>query len=467
MLSCHDSLRATLMPSLDRRFQSISIKALVIAALTLVMLWPLTCVEGLITERQALQHQAYDVIAGGFGGPQLIGAPILTVDTQNRSVIVDALTKSSREEWVAGAPRHLLPENVRIGSLVTVEVRAKGIYSVPVYISKIVMTGEFDPHGIMDLIAPNADTRILPSHAVIQLPLSGVKYLRSLSHFEVNGQTLHAASGEVAELAALSAPINLESIKQTVPLPFRIEFELAGSDSLHFLPLEASTTVSAQVDWPHPDFDGAFLPISHVFTTKGYSANWNVLEINRAIPQMWCGSAVSNSALLATAFGVRLFQPSDIYSQNYRAVRYGILFIAITFACFFAWEHLVRGLRLHPMQYLLVGLALATFYLLLVALSEHVGFAISYTIAAAALVALITTYVAGATANRKSAVEVGAALAASYGALYVILLSEDYALLYGSLLMFGILATLMLATRKLNWQKLGRDDSENAVDSQQ
>jgi inner membrane protein len=147
-------------------------------------------------------------------------------------------------------------------------------------------------------------------------------------------------------------------------------------------------------------------------------------------------------------------------------VRYGILFIAITFACFFAWEHLVRGLRLHPMQYLLVGLALATFYLLLVALSEHVGFAVSYAIAAAALVALITTYIAGATTHRKSAVGIGAALAASYGALYVILLSEDYALLYGSLLIFVILATLMLATRKLRWGNVGREDSENAVDSQ-
>jgi inner membrane protein len=281
-----------------------------------------------------------------------------------------------------------------------------------------------------------------------------------LSHFEVNGRTLHAASGQIADLAALSATLDLESPTQTAPLPFRFEFEVAGSDSLHFLPLGASTTVSAQIAWPHPDFDGAFLPISHVFTAKGYSANWTVLEINRAIPQMWCGSAVSNSALLATAFGIRLYQPSDIYSQNYRAVRYGILFIAITFACFFAWEHLVRGLRLHPMQYLLVGLALATFYLLLVALSEHVGFAISYAIAAAVLVALISTYIAGATTNRKSAVGIGAALAVSYGALYVILLSEDNALLYGSLLIFATLAALMLATRKLDWETVGREDSE-------
>jgi inner membrane protein len=163
--------------------------------------------------------------------------------------------------------------------------------------------------------------------------------------------------------------------------------------------------------------------------------------------------------LLGTAFGVRLFQPSDIYTRNYRAARYGILFIAITFACFFAWEHMVPGLRLHPMQYLMVGAALAIFYLLLLALSEHVGFGMSYAIAASALVALITSYIAGATSSRKSAAAIGTALAVSYGALYVILLSEDYALLYGSLLLFGILAALMLATRHLDWATVRRGRS--------
>jgi inner membrane protein len=204
-------------------------------------------------------------------------------------------------------------------------------------------------------------------------------------------------------------------------LAFRLEFEIAGSESLHFLPLGSHTTVTARVAWPHPDFDGAFIPVSREIKPEGYSAEWEVLELNRAYPQVWRGTCVTESALLATAFGVRLFQPSHIYTQNYRAVRYGILFVAITFACFFAWEHLVRGLRLHPMQYLLVGLALATFYLVLLALSEQIGFAFSYGVAAAAL--------------------------------------EDYALLFGSLLLFVILAALMVATRRLDWSKVGRDNA--------
>jgi inner membrane protein len=447
------------MQSVERRFESISIKALVIAVLTLLMLWPLFRVESLVSERQALQHQAYDVIAAGFGGSQIVGAPIVSVETEERSVVVDPSYKISTEKWAPGPQLHLLPDDVRIASDVTVAVRSKGIYSVPVYVSKVVITGEFKAEAIARLLASDVDTRVLPAHAQVQLPLSGIKYLRALTRFEVGGQALRATSGEVAGFAAVSAPIELQSIDRTLTLGFRLEFEVAGSDSLHFLPLGSNTEVTARVAWPHPDFDGAFLPVSHEHDARGYSAKWQVLELNRSVPQIWRGRSMDNS-VLATAFGVRLFQPSDIYTQNYRAVHYGILFVAITFACFFAWEHLVRGMRLHPMQYLLVGLALATFYLLLLALSEHVGFAGSYAVAAAALVALITTYIAGATNNRRAAAGIGAALAASYGALYVILLSQDYALLFGSLLLFVILAALMLATRRLDWAHIGREEPQ-------
>jgi inner membrane protein len=446
-----------MVESLESRFASVSVKAAAIAALTVLMLWPLSRVESLVSERQTLQAQAYAVIAAGFGGSQVLGAPILTVDTQNRNVEVNPSTKNKTETWREGAPLHLLPDDVQITNDVSVEVRSKGIYSVPVYISKVVMTGVFKPEAISGLLRSNGDMQVLPTRSMFQLPLAGVKYLRALKRFEVDGQLLRATSGEVAGITALSTPIDLKSTGELNPLAFRLEFEIAGSESLHFLPLGSHTTVTARVAWPHPDFDGAFLPISYEIKPEGYSASWEVLELNRAYPQVWRGANVTESALLATAFGVRLFQPSNIYTQNYRAVRYGILFVAITFACFFAWEHLVRGLRLHPMQYLLVGLALATFYLLLLALSEHVGFALSYAVAAAALVALITTYIAGATDNRLAAFAIGAALASTYGILYVILLSADYALLFGSLLLFTILAALMVATRRLDWSKVGRD----------
>jgi inner membrane protein len=412
-------------------------------------------VENLVTERQVLQHQAYDIIAAGFGGAQIVGAPILTVEALDRSVATNPRSVIGTETWT---PKqiHLLPDDVQITSQTSVEIRSKGIYSVPVYVSKVVITGQFKPESIARLLSSSAETRVLPEHAVIQLPLSDVKFLRSLTRFDLAGHSLREASGQVAGFAALSAVIDLQTIDRATSLPFRLELEIAGSESLQFLPLGSMTNVSAQVAWPHPDFIGAFLPVYHQLKVDGYTAQWQVLELNRAVPQLWSGDSLDHAAVLGTAFGVRLYQPADIYSQNYRAVRYGILFVAITFACFFAWEHVVRGLRLHPMQYLLVGLALATFYLLLLALSEHTGFGMAYAIAAAALIALVTLYIAGATTNLRSAVGIGSALSASYAALYVILVSNDNALLYGSILLFVILAALMLATRRLDWARVGR-----------
>ena len=446
------------MQSIEDRFGAVMPKAAAIAILTVLMLWPLSRVESLVSERQVLQHEAYGAISAGFGGSQIVGSPVVSVDTEQRSLVTDSATKTRTDVWSAGPALHLVSDDVHIETQVAVEVRSKGIYAIPVYVSKVIIDGKFKPESIVRLLANSEDTRTLPAHAVFQLPVSGVKYLRALSRFEVGGKALHAANGEVAGMSALAAPVDLASADLAAGIPFHLEFELGGSDSLHFLPLAANTEVTAHVAWPHPDFDGAFLPLSHQLNDKEYAATWRILELNRAFPQIWRGSSI-DASILGSAFGVRLFQPSDVYTQNYRAIRYGILFVAITFTCFFAWEHLVRDLRLHPMQYLLVGLGLSTFYLLLLALSEHLGFAASYAIAAAALVALITTYIAGATNNWRAASVIGGALASSYAVLYVILLSQDYALLFGSLLLFAILAALMLSTRRLNWAKVGRVES--------
>src|SRR6266478_5960152 len=185
-----ESSGAEMAESLESRFASVSVKAVVIAALTLLMLWPLSRVESLVSERQTLQSQAYAVIAAGFGGSQILGAPILTVDTQDRTVQVNPTTKNTTETWSEGTPLHLLPDDVQITNQVSVEVRSKGIYSVPVYISKVIMTGVFKPEAIASLLRSNADVQVLPTRAVFQLPLSGVKYLRALTRFEVDGQSL-------------------------------------------------------------------------------------------------------------------------------------------------------------------------------------------------------------------------------------------------------------------------------------
>lgn len=157
---------------------------------------------------------------------------------------------------------------------------------------------------------------------------------------------------------------------------------------------------------------------------------------------------------MGSAFGLGIYQTIDIYQRGERAIKYAILFIALTFLTFFAWEQLTAT-RLHPLQYLLVGLALSMFYLLLIALSEHVAFVIAYAIAAVSLVVLIGVYMAGALDSKVRGTAVAGAMALIYGVLYVLVLSEDYALLLGAVALFVALGAVMLVTRKLNWYRLG------------
>jgi inner membrane protein len=179
-----------------------------------------------------------------------------------------------------------------------------------------------------------------------------------------------------------------------------------------------------------------------------------VLELNRPYGQAWMDGEVTDAMLKDSAIGIGLYQAVDAYQRAERAIKYGLLFIALTFLTFFAWEQL-SGLRLHPLQYLLVGLALSMFYVLLIALSEHVRFLVAYAIAAVALVTLMGVYIAGALRSARRGVAVGTAMSVVYGLLYTLILSEDYALLLGAITLFAALAAVMVATRKIDWYRLG------------
>jgi inner membrane protein len=203
-------------------------------------------------------------------------------------------------------------------------------------------------------------------------------------------------------------------------------------------------------DWPHPSFQGAFLPAEREITAQGFEARWQVLELNRTYRQVFAEGEVDVATLDKSAFGVGLFQSVDIYQRAERAVKYAALFIALTFLTLFAWEQVTRN-RLHPLQYLLVGLALSMFYLLLIALSEHIAFAVAYVTAAASLVLLIGLYIAGALRSSYRGLVAGGAMSLVYGLLYMLVLSKDYSLLLGAIILFVALAAVMLATRRIDW----------------
>ena len=248
-------------------------------------------------------------------------------------------------------------------------------------------------------------------------------------------------------IPVLAAPLNIPAAG---PHTFDLSFELAGTQSLEFLPLARVVRVQARGNWPDPGFTEGFLPTERRIDAHGFAASWQILDLNRTYGDRWFQGSTTKETLLASGFGVELAQPVDIYQRSTRAVKYGGLFIALSFLTLFLVENLQRQ-PVHPIQYGLMGLALSVFYLLLLALAEHIGFLLAYVLAAAALCTLMSVYLAGGFGSALAGLVSGGIFAATYALLYLLVSSENYALLVGSLALFALLATTMLLTRKFDW----------------
>ncbi|MEO8810415.1 MAG: cell envelope integrity protein CreD, partial [Rhodanobacter sp.] len=216
------------------------------------------------------------------------------------------------------------------------------------------------------------------------------------------------------------------------------------------LPLARSTDASMHAPWHDPSFVGAALPLEHRLDAGGFNARWHLLDLNRSYGQHWTDADNLDAALQASTFGAQLYQPVDVYQRNVRAGKYGLLFIAMTFVVFFGFEVLKR-LRVHPVQYLLVGAALATFYVMLLALSEQIGFGLAYTLAATAVVFVVGGYAMAVLRARRAGALLGGVLGLIYTMLYGLIAAEQYALLIGALVLLAMVALMMYLTRHIDW----------------
>jgi inner membrane protein len=243
-------------------------------------------------------------------------------------------------------------------------------------------------------------------------------------------------------------------------LPFEIEMDLKGSENFEIQPAGKNTIAHLVSPWRDPSFVGGFLPDTRQVGTTGFDATWRLTSLSRPYPQAWrdlkdIPESEFNTNLLKAAFGVSFIQPVDAYQQTERSIKYGSLFILLTFTTFVLIE-LLQAVRVHPVQYLMVGAALCLFYLLLLSLSEQVRFVVAYTIGATATIGVITMYTVNVLGGLKQGMMTGVGLTALYTFLYVLLQLEDYALLTGSIALFLILTFLMFVTRRINWYDLRR-----------
>ena len=419
-------------------------KIFMIGLIVLALMIPLTMLSGLISERTQMRDQAYSTVAEGWGGRLTTGGPMLRIPFETSQ------KNKEGEVIVTQHQLYVLPTDLNIEAQIEQEPEPRhvGIYQVPVYQVRLKMRGSFDGAAVAGA-ASYAGTYHW-GQAKLRLPLSDARSVRELVGARFGASDLKFGPAAPGVYPAIEADIDLASALPADRTGFNLEIKLAGSQGLSLLPLAAVTNVKMSSTWPHPQFHGAFLPAEHSISDKGFNASWQVLELNRQFRQSWTNLEVSDTQLLGSAFDVELFQSVDVYQRSERAVKYALMFIALTFLSFYAWE-MLSAVAIHPMQYLLVGLALSTFYLLLIALTEHLEFWIAYWIGAVALIALLSTYIAGAMQSHRRGFIVATMMSMVYGLLYMLVLSESYSLLMGAIALFVVLAVVMLATRHVKW----------------
>ena len=447
-------------------------KVLTLLLLLLLLCIPLAQIHAVIEERNATQQGAVAELAQTHVGPQTLVGPLLVVPYVERW---QAPERNERGEQTGLHPRFeqryqlFFPKQMDINGQLTPQERYRGIFTVPFYQLKGQVDGRFDPVQTEQLRRVSGST-IEVQTPMLAVAVTDLRGLEGAPRLKLAGADLAFERG-VPHLPANSwlatgvhAPLSgaaLQAFNAGQPMPFQLALQLAGQTQLSITPLGDETTAHLTSPWPHPRFGGRFLATERSVTDAGFDARWRIAaltsqareQVRASLTRRDDGAQPSRMGEL-DSFDIALAQPINVYSMAERAAKYGALFIALVLMAVFMVE-LFKRLHLHPVQYALVGLSIAVFFLLLLALSEKIGFAWAYVAAAGASVALLVTYFSAVLGGVRRGGALGAYVALLYGALYGLLASESNALLLGSLLVFGMLAALMLATRHVDWWRIG------------
>ncbi|QLH68962.1 cell envelope integrity protein CreD [Aeromonas veronii] len=432
-------------------------KIFLLLLLSLLLMVPVQSIMELNRERQIYRNQAIQSIMASSSGPQQLMGPVI-VQPYTRSVTVEQDGKRFvRQEQTY---RYLLPEQLDVQATMEVTPRKLGIYQAQVYQTRLSLSGRLPTAAQLQESAPLAgNDELVAGKPYLSLVLSDARGINSVPELQLGKLRTPFAPGARlgSTLAGIHAP--LDSLPQQDGT-FHLELNLQGMNELEVVPLGRESKLQLAGNWPHPNFIGDFLPASRSLNQEGFSASWQTSWFATDMESRFNRAMNGGEGELPT-FSVSLVQPVDHYQLNERAAKYALLFIGLTFISFFMFE-LLKGLRVHPIQYALVGMGLAIFYLVLLALTEHLGFGWAYLVAALASVLLNGFYLSHVLGGPKQGIGFAALLGLVYAILYSLLQAEEIALLLGALLLFATLALIMLLTRKLDWyQVMGQQSVES------
>jgi len=423
----------------------LTVKAVLVAGLTLLLLIPLYMVYDAIDERHQRYREAVSEIGRAWGLPQRIAGPTLLLPYTTTERDKDGVMRSYRHQLRA------LPETMTIAATAMPEIRYRGLFEAVVYVVDLDIYGEF----VFPDFAEHVSVGTLDAASIaVQLGISDPRsiVIDSGLLFADRTLTLEPATDPILN-GVLSARLGGQTaFKAGDRIPYRIKLKLNGSENISFLPLGRETKVTLTAPWKSPSFFGAYLPADRTIGADGFDSTWRISYLGRSYGQVW--DSLDDEPRLrervhAGAFGVNFLQTVTPYRETERAIKYGILFVALTFVMYLMFE-MISGKPIHLMQYGAVGLSLCVFYLLLLSLSEQLGFFWAYAISAAAIVGQTTAYTLGTTRRPSFALGFGAGLGGLYAFLYVLMQMESYSLLSGAVALFLVLSALMWMTRNLN-----------------
>lgn len=437
---------------------SVSVKLCSIGILILILLIPMAMIQSLIEEREEIHDFAIKEVQQKWGNPQTISGPVLTIPYKTYYNKIDKNGDEIRYEKTEYA--HFLPESLAVSGSINPEKRHRGIYEIVVYDSQLSLSGRFKTPDLATLKIDSKD--ILWEQAFVSIGIPDLRGIKSTIEVVWNEEG-HVVEPGTKLNKLLPSGVNTPVLvnQEIAEYKFNALIELKGSRSLNVVPVAKETQVELSSAWDSPSFEGAFLPNSHDVSDKGFSANWKVLHLNRNFPQQWTGEDID---LQSAAFGVNLLLPVDHYQKSMRSAKYATMFIGLTFLIFFFVE-VINKKRIHPFQYILVGLALCVFYALLVALSEHISFNSAYVVASVAIVSMITMYARSVLTSNKLVAYMFIFLVMLYTFMFVVIQSEGFALLIGCVALFVILGLVMVLSRNVDWYNTGNTIREPSLEN--
>jgi len=433
-----------------RLFDSLTVRIALMAILALLMMIPLNFVDQIVKERDERHRTVLRDIARTWGHSQVLAGPVLAVPFTEVVVVEgEVIDEEGRLQTTRNTVRsqhtaRFLPSELTIDTTLIDEVRKRGLFQALVYDAQIQLDAQFDPIDVTEL-SDNIET-IHWDKAWVSIGLSDTRAIAKVSRFDWNDIAQTLSPGTKLKSLPSGFHAAVDDINESDELTLSLSFSAKGSDAFQFTPFGTTTRVTMQSTWAHPSFHGNALPDSHEISADGFNAKWEIPHLARNYPQAWYGAQKHD--LYEFSAGVTLFEPVSLYSQITRSVKYGLLFIGLTYLTLLIFEITLKR-KLHPVQYALVGVALSVFFLVLLALSEHMAFLKAYGLASSLTVFMITVYVAGVLRSVGRGLGIALILSALYAALYSLLQLEDYALLFGTGLLVTIIAVLMLVTRKI------------------